>query len=274
MGSNITPDSLSNLSPQHARNYQTTQQRIRRTFIIFYYQIIDFPIHTIPTITMFTSTFKTQRYGGLMLFGALCLATVCYGAQGGPSRHKVAMAVRAGKMQVNEKALIAGMSIDQLKSWLKKPRNQPGSRNYNHGNATHAMETLQQKRIAKAKKDVHVIKGHTKTQVTCTKCNGSRKIPGRVYGTRDCTKCDATGFVQTNRRRLPARITVYNKRRRLCEHTSWLGMSFFGGTCKKCKRNAEITKLAAAHGKRTNHVTYPKTEDEHNVRLQKRLNKE
>merc|ERR1711925_58140 len=66
-----------------------------------------------------------------------------------------------------------------------------------------------------------------------------------------------------------AAVAACASRRRLCEHTSW----FFGGDCANCKRNAELKRLADARNARNAHVKYPKTDDEHNGKLQQRLNK-
>merc|ERR1712000_360969 len=60
-----------------------------------------------------------------------------------------------------------------------------------------------------------------------------------------------------------------NKNRRLCEHTPWYSWS----DCKNCKRNTELKRLADARNARNAHVKYPKTDDEHNGKLQQRLNK-
>merc|ERR1711964_483820 len=61
--------------------------------------------------------------------------------------------------------------------------------------------------------------------------------------------------------------------RRLCKHTSVMGMSFLGGDCKVCKHQAEFLSKMAKRNARNAGVELPKTQDESNPKLQKRLNR-
>merc|ERR1711900_69669 len=61
--------------------------------------------------------------------------------------------------------------------------------------------------------------------------------------------------------------------RRLCKHTSVMGMSFLGGDCKACKHSAAFLSAMAKRNARNAGVELPKTQDEQNPELQKRLNR-